>query len=101
MEQTTLKSPQIQENLAKLKDWELEDGGKAITRTLKFANFREAFGFMTEAALMAEKLDHHPEWTNVYSSVDIRLTTHSADGLTERDFKLAEAMDKAASARQH
>ena len=59
-----------------------------------FADFNEAFGFMTRAALMAEKLDHHPEWLNVYKTVDVTLSTHDAGGVTELDIKLAEAMDK-------
>lgn len=65
----------------------------AITRTYKFANFVEAFGFMTRAALWAEKWNHHPEWSNVYKTVQVTLTTHSADGLTELDVKLARKMD--------
>ena len=63
---------------------------------MKFANFREAFAFMAEVALMAEKIDHHPEWTNVWNRVDIVLSTHSAGGLTGLDEKLAKAIDKAA-----
>ena len=59
-----------------------------------FADFNEAFGFMARVALMAEKLDHHPEWSNVYKTVDVTLSTHDAGGVTELDVKLAEAMDK-------
>ena len=71
----------------------------AIVKTFKFADFNAAFGFMTRVALMADKLDHHPEWFNVYNKVDVTLTTHDAKGLTELDFKLAARMDKAASGR--
>jgi 4a-hydroxytetrahydrobiopterin dehydratase len=82
--------------LARLKGWSETSGRDAITRKFVFANFNEAFGFMTRAALVAEKLDHHPEWFNVYKTVDVTLSTHDAGGLTERDIKLAEAMDKIA-----
>lgn len=80
-------------------DWTLEDGGKAIVRDVKFANFRAAFAFMTEVALAAEKMNHHPEWSNVYNKVSIRLTTHDADALTDKDIALAKAIDKAAAGR--
>jgi len=82
--------------LARLKGWSETSGRDAITRKFVFADFNEAFGFMTRAALVAEKLDHHPEWFNVYKTVDVTLSTHDAGGLTERDIKLAEAMDKIA-----
>jgi 4a-hydroxytetrahydrobiopterin dehydratase len=85
--------------LAGLSGWTLAEDGCSIHRKLRFRNFREAFGFMTEVALMAEKLDHHPEWTNVYSRVEITLTTHDSQGLTSRDAQLAQAIDKAAAAR--
>ncbi len=80
--------------LARLKGWSEISGRDAITRKFVFADFNEAFGFMTRAALVAEKLDHHPEWFNVYKTVEVTLSTHDAGGLTERDIKLAEAMDK-------
>lgn len=80
--------------LAKLPGWSEVPGRDAIAKTFTFKNFSEAFGFMTRAALVAEKLDHHPEWFNVYKTVDVTLSTHDAGGLTERDVKLAEAMDK-------
>jgi 4a-hydroxytetrahydrobiopterin dehydratase len=82
--------------LARLKGWSETSGRDAITRKFVFADFNEAFGFMTRAALVAEKLDHHPEWFNVYKTVEVTLSTHDAGGLTERDIKLAEAMDKIA-----
>jgi 4a-hydroxytetrahydrobiopterin dehydratase len=82
--------------LARLKGWSETSGRDAITRKFVFADFNEAFGFMTRAALVAEKLDHHPEWFNVYKTVEVTLSTHDAGGLTERDIKLAEAMEKIA-----
>ena len=82
--------------LAKLNGWSEVSGRDAITRKFTFKNFNEAFGFMTRAALVAEKMDHHPEWSNVYKTVDVTLSTHDAGGLTELDVKLAEAMDKIA-----
>jgi 4a-hydroxytetrahydrobiopterin dehydratase len=83
----------VEGELAKLGGWTLREDGKAIVKTFKFKNFIEAFGFMTQCALAAEKLDHHPEWSNVYSKVDVILSTHDAGGLTELDFKLAQLMD--------
>ena len=79
---------------AKLSGWSEVKGRDAITKTFVFADFNEAFGFMTRAALVAEKLNHHPEWLNVYKTVEVTLSTHDAGGLTERDVTLAEAMDK-------
>ena len=82
--------------LAKLNGWSDVSGRDAITKKFTFKNFNEAFGFMCRAALVAEKMDHHPEWSNVYKTVDVTLSTHDAGGLTELDLKLAEAMDKIA-----
>jgi len=76
--------------------WTLEDGGKALVRTFRFADFSEAFGFLTRVALHAEKADHHPEFTSVWNRVDFRLTSHDAGGVTERDVKLAEAISRLA-----
>jgi 4a-hydroxytetrahydrobiopterin dehydratase len=73
--------------------WTLEDGGKALVRTFRFADFSEALGFLTRVALHAEKVDHHPEFTSVWNRVDFRLTSHDAGGVTERDVKLAEAIN--------
>ena len=74
--------------------WILEDGGKALVRNLKFKDFSEAFGFLTRVALNAEKADHHPEFTSVWNRVDFRLTSHDAGGVTERDVKLADAINR-------
>ena len=79
--------------LAKLTDWTLREDGKAIHRSFEFDDFNEAFGFMTRVAIMADKQDHHPEWSNVYNKVEVTLTTHDADGLSERDMELAEFID--------
>jgi 4a-hydroxytetrahydrobiopterin dehydratase len=84
--------------LAKLDGWSEVQGRDAITRTFTFKDFNEAFGFMTRAALVAEKLDHHPEWFNVYDRVEVTLATHDAGGVTERDVALAEAMNRLAEA---
>ncbi|MES5100835.1 4a-hydroxytetrahydrobiopterin dehydratase [Agrobacterium sp. BA1120] len=89
----------IDAELAKLEGWSLREDGLAIVKAFKFANFAEAFGFMAQFALVAEKLNHHPEWSNVYSRVKVCLTTHDSQGVTERDFLLATAMQKAAAGR--
>ena len=80
--------------LTRLQGWNEIKGRDAIGKKFVFADFNEAFGFMARVALAAEKLDHHPEWSNVYKTVDVTLSTHDAGGLTELDVKLAEAMDK-------
>ena len=82
--------------LAKLAGWSEVKDRDAISKTFVFRDFNEAFGFMTRAALMAQKLDHHPEWFNVYKTVTVTLSTHDAGGLTELDIKLAETMDRLA-----
>src|SRR3981189_877368 len=84
--------------LAKLASWSEGKDRDAINKTFVFRDFNEAFGFMTRAALIAEKLDHHPEWFNVYKTVTVTLSTHDAGGLTERDITLAEAMNRVAGA---
>lgn len=99
MKMEKLERSVIGELLAELKGWALDDAASSISKTFKFANFVEAFGFMAESALAAEKLNHHPEWFNVYSRVEVKLNTHDAGGLTELDFKLAKAMEKAAASR--
>lgn len=80
----------------RLPQWRTLPDRDAIARTFKFKDFNAAFGFMTRAALVAEKMDHHPEWLNVYNRVEVTLSTHDAGGLTDRDVALAEAMDKLA-----
>jgi len=82
--------------LAKLAGWSEVKGRDAISRKFTFKDFNEAFGFMARAALIAEKLDHHPEWFNVYNKVEVTLATHDAGGVTERDVALAEAMSRLA-----
>jgi 4a-hydroxytetrahydrobiopterin dehydratase len=83
--------------LARLAGWKEASGRDAITRTFVFSDFNAAFGFMTRAALVAEKMDHHPEWSNVYKTVQVTLSTHDAGGLTALDVTLAEAMDRIAA----
>lgn len=74
--------------------WALDDGGKALVRSVKFKDFSEAFAFLTRVALHAEKIDHHPEFTNVWNRVDFRLTSHDSGGVTERDRDLARAINQ-------
>ncbi len=80
--------------LAALPDWHHDAARDALVRSFRFADFVEAFGFMTRVALLAEKADHHPEWSNVWNRVDIALTTHDADGLSHRDVDLANAINQ-------
>jgi 4a-hydroxytetrahydrobiopterin dehydratase len=75
-------------------EWAVEDGGKALVRTFRFKDFSEAFGFLTRVALHAEKQDHHPEFTSVWNRVDFRLTSHDSGGVTDRDIRLAEAINR-------
>lgn len=96
MKPTVLDRAAVAERLKSLPQWRLDAGGLAISRSLRFADFNAAFGFMARVALAAEKADHHPEWSNVWNRVDIRLTTHDAGGLTTRDFDLAFVIDAAA-----
>lgn len=79
--------------LASLKGWREAGTHDAIEKSFRFADFNEAFAFMTRVAMLAEKLDHHPEWRNVYNRVEIRLSTHDAGGLSERDIDLARRID--------
>ena len=85
------------EALKTLNSWSEVSGRDAIARKFVFKDFNEAFGFMTRAALVAEKMDHHPEWFNVYKTVEVTLSTHDAGGVTELDIKLAAAMDELAA----
>lgn len=93
MSQRKALSPEeVTERLADLNDWGAADG--KLVRKFKFANFVEAFGFMTKVAILAERLDHHPEWSNVYNRVEISLTTHDANNsITALDFELAKQID--------
>ena len=90
-----LDEAEIARRLEAMEGWSLDHG--KLSREFAFADFNEAFGFMTRAALVAEKLDHHPEWFNVYATVRVQLTTHDAAGISELDFELAGAMDRIAS----
>jgi len=83
--------------LAGVDGWAMVEGREAIQKTFQFKTFKQAFGFMTQCAMRAEQLNHHPEWFNVYNKVKVVLATHDADGLTELDFKLAAFMDKTAA----
>lgn len=91
-------SPQARASaLGRLQGWSEVAGRDAITKTYAFRDFSEAFGFMARVALVAEKLNHHPEWSNVYRTVVVTLSTHDAGGLTDRDVALAQAMDRIAA----
>ncbi|HEX8568649.1 MAG TPA: 4a-hydroxytetrahydrobiopterin dehydratase [Caulobacteraceae bacterium] len=82
--------------LASLSGWRAAEGRDALVKTFQFRDFNAAFGFMSRVAMVAEKLDHHPEWSNVYGRVEVLLTTHDAGGVTELDLRLARFMDEAA-----
>jgi len=92
-----LSDQDIAAALADLPDWSRD--GDHLRRSFHFANFADAFGFMATIAIVAEKMDHHPEWSNVYNRVEVGLTTHDADGITELDFRLATAMNAAAKSK--
>ncbi len=93
MTMKALTSVEVKEKIsADLKEWKYD--GKMISREYTFSDFREAFSFMTSVALVAEKNDHHPDWSNVYNKVKISLQTHSAGGITQNDIDLAKAADK-------
>lgn len=89
-----LDKDEIRTALDVLDGWTLAEGGDAITRSFTFRNFSEAFAFMTRVALAAEKMDHHPDWSNVYKTVAVKLNTHDAGGLTALDFELAGKMNR-------
>jgi 4a-hydroxytetrahydrobiopterin dehydratase len=91
-----LQGPARAKALSDLNGWNEVDGRDAISKTFTFKNFNEAFGFMTRVAMQAEKLDHHPEWFNVYKTVEVTLTTHDVDGLSDLDIKLANFVDRVA-----
>ena len=86
-----LSDEDLENALAKLEHWELVDG--KLHRRFRFENFIDAFGFMTQLALVAERINHHPEWTNIYNSVSISLSTHDVDGISNLDFDFARAAD--------
>jgi 4a-hydroxytetrahydrobiopterin dehydratase len=88
-----LETEALRAALAGLSGWSIAREGVAIARNFKFADFDAAFAFMTRAALLAAKMDHHPEWFNVYNKVDVTLTTHDAGGVTQKDIEMAKAMD--------
>jgi 4a-hydroxytetrahydrobiopterin dehydratase len=88
---------EVRAALKKLPGWKKVRGEEAIARTFVFADFRRAFAFMTAAAFAADKMDHHPDWSNSYKTVAVTLTSHDAGGVTERDLALAKAMDDAAA----
>lgn len=88
-----LQGAERERALAALPGWSPVKGRDAITRTFRFADFNAAFGFMTRAALLAERMNHHPEWFNVYNRVEVTLSTHDAGGVTALDIAMAEAMD--------
>jgi 4a-hydroxytetrahydrobiopterin dehydratase len=92
MARKPLSPSEIAERMAARPHWQLRDD--RIVRSFRFGDFVAAFGWMTRVALVAERLNHHPEWRNVYATVDVELTTHDAGGLTRLDFELAEAMDE-------
>ncbi len=92
-----LNSTEIEQELKKLSGWEKLEDREAISRTFTFKDFNEAFGWMTRVALITEKINHHPEWFNVWSRVEVTLSTHDANGLTRLDMQLAASMDKLAN----
>ncbi|KAA3655330.1 MAG: 4a-hydroxytetrahydrobiopterin dehydratase [Proteobacteria bacterium] len=89
MSQKRLTENVVMQNLASLEGWSLNEDKTAIARSFRFRDFNAAFGFMSRIALMAERLDHHPAWSNTYNRVDITLTTHDAGGLSEKDMVMA------------
>jgi 4a-hydroxytetrahydrobiopterin dehydratase len=94
-ERRKLDEPEINARLSEIEGWSYEDG--SLTREFQFSNFVAAFGFMSSVALLAEKLDHHPNWSNVYNTVSIALNTHDAGGVTDFDFVLAGQINEVAN----
>lgn len=92
MKKAAYTKAEIERQLSQLKGWTVKK--KALNKSFTFRDFSEAFGFMSRVALQAEKMNHHPEWSNVYNKVSVSLSTHDAGGLTELDFKLAKLIDK-------
>jgi 4a-hydroxytetrahydrobiopterin dehydratase len=95
--ETTPERIGAEEALSGLDGWRAADGRDAIVKSFRFKDFNAAFGFMTRVALLAETMDHHPEWSNVYNRVEVLLATHEADGVTARDVKMARFMDEASA----
>lgn len=95
---SAISKEQIDEALESLPGWSREGEGEAIIKTFSFADFRSAMGFMQRACGPIEEMDHHPEWTNVYDRVEVRLSSHDADGVTARDVRLAKVLDRVAAA---
>lgn len=93
----TLTKAEIDRALILLPSWRLEENGSSLTRHFRFESFPSAIAFMTELAFVVERMNHHPEWSNVHSNVDVRLTTHDAGGITRLDIELAIAMDRCAA----
>ena len=91
-----IKRSALETEIAKLEGWALTSSYKQMQRQFEFADFNEAFAFMTKVAMVAEELNHHPEWCNVWNKVDITLTTHDAGGLTDKDFELARKINQLA-----
>jgi 4a-hydroxytetrahydrobiopterin dehydratase len=98
MRPVVLPAAERGESVARLAGWRDVPGRNAIAKTFVFADFNAAFGFMARVALVAEKMDHHPEWSNVYKTVEVTLSTHDAGGVTALDITLAQAMDRIAAA---
>ena len=96
MDDTRLEPEELSVALDAREGWALAEDDTAITRDFKFADFREAFAFMSECALAAERMDHHPSWNNVYNRVGVSLTTHSSGGVSARDIEMSKIMDAAA-----
>ena len=94
MPREKLSPDALDAELGRLDGWASVDGGAAIARKFEFRNFSEAFAFMTRVALAAEKMDHHPDWSNVYKTVDVKLSTHDRGGVTELDIDLARKMNR-------
>lgn len=97
MARDKLDDAKLKEALAALAGWSLAKDGASIAKTFEFKNFSEAFAFMTRSALAAEKMDHHPDWSNVYKTVNVTLSTHDRGGVTELDIELARRMNKYAT----
>ncbi|MBC2884155.1 4a-hydroxytetrahydrobiopterin dehydratase [Ochrobactrum sp. CM-21-5] len=93
MARNRLTEDELKQALAGLDGWQKSEGREAIAKSFRFKDFNAAFGFMAQVALYAEKLDHHPEWFNVYNRIDVTLATHSENGVTELDIKMARKMN--------